>query len=193
MVDKKISQNGLKNTLQSTAFNMSSILIPIFQYIPCASIWFGIMSIPLITYLFLFFQNPSIFIHDFMFFFGYPGTYITLIGLTFSILSIIYQLRNRKYLTVNGPYKYIRHPQYVGFILMTFGLTLITIQTDPVHVFNQINGHMLILFIWIAQVIAYIVLAKIEEFALKAKYGDIYLNYVDRVPFMFPFLKLRRK
>ena len=33
---------------------------------------------------------------------------------------------------------------------------------------------------------------KIEEFALKARYGEQFLNYASEVPFMFPFFKIKR-
>ncbi len=77
---------------------------------------------------------------------------------------------------------------------MTFGMTLIGFQTSPIFNFNlgNLNGYTVLLFIWIGEVAAYIILAKIEEYALKVKFGDKYLEYVDGVSFMIPFLKLKR-
>ena len=43
---------------------------------------------------------------------------------------------------------------------------------------------------WIAEVILYIILAKIEDLSLKAKYGENFLNFAKIVPFMFPVLNL---
>ena len=43
-----------------------------------------------------------------------------------------------------------------------------------------------------AVVLAYIILAKIEDYALKAKYGDKFSEYANDVAFMIPFLKLKR-
>jgi protein-S-isoprenylcysteine O-methyltransferase Ste14 len=93
-----------------------------------------------------------------------------------------------------GPYKYVRHPQYVAFIILTLGLTLITFETNPIFNFNigNFNGFSFILIIWIGEVLAYIILGKIEDIALKAKYGDQFLKYAIEVPFMVPFLKLKR-
>jgi protein-S-isoprenylcysteine O-methyltransferase Ste14 len=73
-------------------------------------------------------------------------------------------------------------------------MTLITFNTSPVFGFNigNLNGYSVLLFIWIGEVIAYIVLGKIEEIALKAKYRDQFLKYASDVPFMIPFLKLKR-
>lgn len=190
----KINNEIIKGKLSSISTSVSSFLIPIFQYVPVTGVWFGIMSVPLITYLSLYFQNPGILIYDLNFLFRTPEIYIVLFGLTLYISSLIYQLTHRKQLIRKGPYKYIRHPQYLAFIIMTFGMTLIAFQTSPIFNFNlgYLNAYTVILYIWIGEVLAYIVLAKIEEFALKAKYGDRFLEYVNDVAFMIPFLKLKR-
>ena len=46
----------VKTKLSSVSTSITSYLIPIFQYVPCTAIWFGIMSVPLISYLVLFFH-----------------------------------------------------------------------------------------------------------------------------------------
>ncbi|MFX1446487.1 MAG: methyltransferase family protein, partial [Promethearchaeota archaeon] len=160
----------------------------------CTAIWFGIMSVPFITYLGYFFQNPEIMKYDLQFLFGTHGIYFTLFGFILFSYSLIYQLSHRNQLLQKGPYKYVRHPQYLAFILMTFGLTLVAFQTSPIVNGDPyyINGYSIIFYIWIVEVLAYIILAKIEEYALKAKYGNEFLEYADNVPFMFPFLKLKR-
>jgi protein-S-isoprenylcysteine O-methyltransferase Ste14 len=88
----------------------------------------------------------------------------------------------------------MRHPQYVALIIMTFGMTLIAFQTSPIFNFNigNLNGYTVLLYIWIGEVLAYIILGKIEEIALKARYGDDFTDYVSKVSFMIPFLKLKR-
>ena len=188
-----INKSKIKTKIISISTSISSILIPFFQYVPCTAIWFGIMSVPLITYLGFFFQNPRILISDLTFLFGSYEIYITLLGLTLFIFSIIYQLIHRKRLIRTGPYKYVRHPQYLALIIMTFGMTLIIFRTSPIFNFElSIDGYTLIFLIWIGEVIAYIILAKIEEYALKAKYGDEYIDYVNSISFMVPLLKLKK-
>jgi protein-S-isoprenylcysteine O-methyltransferase Ste14 len=128
-----MNQKGykIKNKLVSISTSISSFLIPIFQYVPCTAVWFGIMSVPVITYITLFFQNPGILLYDLMFLFRTPGTYIALVGFTFYIYALIFQITHRKELIRNGPYKFVRHPQYLAFIIMTFGMTLVAFQTYP--------------------------------------------------------------
>lgn len=190
----QISKNNIRETVQSTIFNITSIVIPILQYVPCASIWFGIMSIPLISYLILFFQYPDILQHDFQFFLGYEGTIIAFLGLGLYLYCLIFHLSHRKQLMRTGPYKIIRHPQYLAFILMTLGLTVICFQTYPILEFDSpfMNPYLFIFYIWLLEVVAYIVLGAIEDLALKAKYRDEFIEYKHKVPFIIPFLKLRR-
>jgi protein-S-isoprenylcysteine O-methyltransferase Ste14 len=189
-----INRNKIKTKLSSISTSVSSFLIPFFQYVPCTAIWFGIMSVPLIVYLGFFFQNPEILLYDLDFLTETHGFYFVLFGFILYICSLAYQLTHRKQLIKTGPYRYIRHPQYIAFIIITLGLTLVSFETSPVFDFDilSLNGYTFILYIWIGELLAYIFLAKIEEIALKTKYGDEFIEYIDKVPFMFPFLKLKR-
>jgi protein-S-isoprenylcysteine O-methyltransferase Ste14 len=190
----KINKDQMKKKASSISTSISSFLIPLIQYVPCTGVWFGIMSVPFIAYLSLYFQNPAILISDLSFLFSTFEIYIVIFGLILFIYSLVHQLTHRKQLIQTGPYKYVRHPQYLAFIIMTFGMTLIGFQTSPIFNFDvgNLNGYTVLLFIWIGEVAAYIILAKIEEYALKVKFGDNYLEYVNTVSFMIPFLKFKR-
>jgi len=189
-----LKRNKIKIKISSISTSISSFLIPFFQYVPCTAIWFGIMSVPLITYLEFFFQNPKIIKYDFDFLTKTHGFYFVLFGLIIYIYSLIYQLTHRKQLIRTGPYKYVRHPQYIAFIIITLGLTIVTFDTSPVFNFDlgSLNGYTFIFYVWIGELLAYIILAKIEEIALKAKYGDEFLEYAENVSFMIPFLNSKR-
>ena len=187
--------NWYLDKIKATALNFIAVLIPFFQFVPCASIWFGIMSLPLISYVINFLSYPGILLADFNFFFGYPGTYVALLGGVIFLYSLIYQLTHRKGLIQKGPYKYVRHPQYLGIIIMTFGLTMICLNTSPVFPFihELSNELMWVVSIWIIEALAYLLLAGIEDLYLKSKYNEIYLEYTKTVAFMIPFLKLKKK
>ena len=184
----------IKSKIISISTSISSFFIPIFQYVPCLSIWKGLMSVPLITYLTFFFQNPKILSTDYYFLFGNHSIYFIIFGFWFFIISLIFQLTHRNQLIRTGPYKYVRHPQYLAFILMTFGMTLIVFQTTPVVEFNpfHLEGYTIIFYTWIGEVLAYIILGKIEDFALKAKYGDEFIEYKNTVFFLFPTINLKK-
>lgn len=186
-------ESKIKKKIEAISTRISSILIPIFQYVPCLSVWKGIMSVPLITYLTFFFQNPKILSIDFYFLFQTPGIYFIIFGFWLFVYSLIFQLTHRKQLIRTGPYKYMRHPQYLAFILMTFGMTLIVFQTDPVVEYNpfHLSGYIIIFLIWVIEASIYIILGKIEDIALKAKYGDKFLEYRNSVAFIIPFLNFK--
>ena len=78
---------------------------------------------------------------------------------------------------------------------MTLGLTLICLNTSPIYPFVQkpFYDKSWILFIWIAETLIYVLLAKIEDLSLQAKYGEEFLNYAIKVPFMFPFFNLNKE
>ena len=75
-----------------------------------------------------------------------------------------------------GCYAYVRHPQYVGFIMVMFGFllqwpTLLTLAMFPV-------------LVWM-----YIHLARQEEREALQEFGDEYRRYMERVPGFIPHLK----
>ncbi len=188
-----LKHSKIKTKVISIFTGLSAYLLLLTQYVPCTAIWFGFMSVPLVTYLTFYFQNPGILIYDIQFLTRSYGFYIVILGLIFFIYTVIYQLTHRKQLMRTGPYRYIRHPQYVAFIIMTLGMTVVAFQTSPVFDFILYNtdGHTILFLIWIGEVLAYIILGKIEEIALKAKYGDKFLEYANDVSFMIPFLKIK--
>ena len=185
--------NNIKSKITSISTSISSLLIPFLQYVPCTAIWFGIMSVPLISYLVWFFQYPNILLYDLRFLIETQGFYIVLFGLILYIYSLTYQLSHRGQLITKGPYRMMRHPQYLAFIIMTFGMTIVVFQTSPIFEFpvSYENGFSILFFIWIGEVLAYMLLGKIEEIALKSKYGNEFLEYRNKVTFIIPFLKIQ--
>ena len=89
---------------------------------------------------------------------------------------VLYRAQQRRALATAGPYSYVRHPQYVGFILVMFGFlvqwpTLLTLAMFPVLTFM------------------YVKLAKSEEREAIAEFGDAYTAYAANVPAFIPRLQ----
>jgi len=89
--------------------------------------------------------------------------------------SILYEAQRKRALATTGPYSYVRHPQYLGFILVMFGFllqwpTLLTLAMFPV-------------LVWI-----YVRLARSEEQDAITAFGDAYRQYVRSVPAFVPRL-----
>jgi protein-S-isoprenylcysteine O-methyltransferase Ste14 len=78
-------------------------------------------------------------------------------------------------LVADGPYRYSRNPQYVGFVLMLIGVVLVTNSVQAL-----VTGSMVIVLVLLAPYA--------EEPWLRERFGRAYDEYCDRVP---RFLGLR--
>lgn len=85
----------------------------------------------------------------------------------------IYRNRKSKRLVTNGIYRYIRHPQYTGIIMITTAW-LFAWPTLPT------------LFLWPVLAVAYYKLARREETVMLEKFGEEYEGYKKRVPMLLP-------
>jgi len=88
---------------------------------------------------------------------------------------VLYEAQTTHRLAASGPYARVRHPQYIGFVLIMFGFllqwpTLVTLAMFPILVFM------------------YARLAAREEREMLAQLGDEYRRYAERVPPFFPRL-----
>ena len=105
------------------------------------------------------------------------GTVITLIGIGLVIVGWR-KLYYEKGLVTCGIYKYMRHPQYTGILLVTLGWVI--------HFPTVIT-----LIMWPILVATYYRLAKQEERELEKEFGEEFRRYRQRVP-MFISPKLRK-
>lgn len=88
-------------------------------------------------------------------------------------------LRKGKALTTTGPYRYCRHPLYLGSLMMMTGFGLLV---PSVTVFWAILGLILVI---------YLVTMRREERRLAVRYGPAWDGYVAHGPRLFP-LRLPR-
>lgn len=79
-------------------------------------------------------------------------------------------------LVTDGIYRHVRHPQYLGFILLTFGIDFLWVTFST-------------LILWPILVFLYYRLAKEEEKMMEEKFGDQYRQYTKEVPMLLPNLK----
>ena len=102
-----------------------------------------------------------------------------LIGGGFILLAaawrVLYVAQQTHQLATTGPYAHLRHPQYVGFILIMLGFlfqwpTLLTLVMFPV-------------LVWM-----YVHLARREEREVRTEFGETYAHYAGRVPRFIPRL-----
>ncbi len=103
-----------------------------------------------------------------------------LIGGGFVLLAVAWRVlfaaQQARQLATTGPYAYVRHPQYDGFILIMLGFllqwpTLLTLVMFPI-------------LVWM-----YVRLARREEREVRAELGDVYARYAAATPAFFPRLR----
>jgi protein-S-isoprenylcysteine O-methyltransferase Ste14 len=87
--------------------------------------------------------------------------------------KVLYDAQRTGTLAVTGPYAYVRHPQYAGFILIMLGFllqwpTLITLIMFPILV------------------TMYVKLARREEREVLLEFGDAYRRYLARTRAFIP-------
>ena len=106
----------------------------------------------------------------------YPiATAIIVIGLLIIIFGWKAIHENKGAMVTTGIYSHVRHPQYLGFLMLTFGMnlewtTFFTLLLYPVIV------------------VLYYRLARSEEKYSIEVYGDVYKEYMNKVPMLIPRL-----
>ncbi|MEM2099022.1 MAG: methyltransferase [Candidatus Bathyarchaeia archaeon] len=78
-------------------------------------------------------------------------------------------------LVTTGIYAHVRHPQYLGFLLLTFGINFLWTTFST-------------LILWPLLVVLYYKLAKEEELEMEKKFGEEYKRYKSTVPMFIPRL-----
>ena len=92
--------------------------------------------------------------------------------------NVLFKVQRTHTLATSGPYASIRHPQYVGFILIMVGFllqwpTLLTLSMFPILE------------------VMYVRLAGREEREVQAEFGAAYARYAASTPAFFPRLRRR--
>lgn len=98
----------------------------------------------------------------------------------FSLLAnawkVLFKAQKEHTLATTGPYAHIRHPQYVGFVVIMFGFllqwpTILTVIMFPI-------------LVWM-----YTRLAKSEERSAQTEFGKVWDGYANRTPKFIPKFK----
>lgn len=85
----------------------------------------------------------------------------------------LYQAKPCGGLKLEGIHKYVRHPLYLGTLLFIWGMFFIFPMLNNVIAFVIITVYVLIAI-------------RFEEKKLLAEFGDLYADYITRVPALAP-------
>jgi protein-S-isoprenylcysteine O-methyltransferase Ste14 len=187
-----------KSRLESLKLKITAAigyLLPFVASLPPLAAWGGLMTVPFIIYLMMMFTNISTApppLPDLT----RPGTIFIVtvagLGLILLLYSVIYLWREKsKGLVVTGPYRICRHPQYFSLIIFT---TIMTYQS--VWILQNTFGIGWLTanetrLLWILMLVAYVVIAWIEEKHLEKQFGEEWSEYRKSVGFLLPFIPLK--
>ena len=105
---------------------------------------------------------------------------LMLAGTCLFVWSFASWLKSRGKLITSGPYKAVRHPQYLGLIIAVLGLSLRSAR--PIALIS-----------WGTMTYAYVLMAYLEELALASRIGEEYVKYKAKTWFMIPTPKVSVK
>jgi len=111
---------------------------------------------------------------------GYVFIAVGLLFYSLSLYQLLPHTGRRRELLTKGLYGVTRHPQYFGILLWTFG-------------FAALGWRLINYLMWLTLCCSYLLLAEYEEVELEKTFGQDYLQYKSRVPFIIPYLKLKTK
>ena len=183
---------------QSRRTGVVAALLPFVQSIPPLAAWGGLMTIPLVSYItLLFVSSPSQFLEAlFLLFFGgfLWEQAIAVLGLGMLIYSFIHmRLAKVEGLITSGPYKFVRHPQYLGVTLFTLTLTTRSYWIGANTFGISWIDPKLTIVIWFGTFFAYTVLALIEELHLTKSFATEFEEYRQRTGFLLPFVRYQNR
>lgn len=190
----KEKEKMAKERTRSGFLKFAGYLVPLVQSLPA---WTGLMTLPFAGYLIMLLTNLPVSLPrallDFFVPFPILEKVFVIIGLLILVYSAAYMITKRKEgLVASGPYRLVRHPQYLGMVLLTLGLT-----SWSVWILNNTFGIGFLspsqtIGVWFIELFAYILLAYIEELHLSRNYGESFKNYKSQVPFLIPYLHTHR-
>ena len=169
-------------------------LLPLVASMPPMMVWGGLMTVPFAIYLLMmilnFTESPPL--PDLFNPITLMTTIVQLVSIAFLIWSVVY-LRRKKIdgLVSLGPYRLVRHPQYLALIILTLLMAYQSIWILQ-HTFGigwlSIEQTKLL---WLGMLVVYAIIAVVEETHLANIFESSWLEYRSKVGFMIPFLKHR--
>jgi protein-S-isoprenylcysteine O-methyltransferase Ste14 len=138
---------------------------------------FGSGSVATLWGLLIAFTGYELFVSIFLGVIVPVSNVIILTGMLLVIFGWNKIFRAKNQLVTTGIYSRIRHPQYLGFLLITLGMNVLWVTFST-------------LLLWPILAFLYYRLAKEEDKQMEETFGEKFLKYKSKVPTFIPKLKI---
>ncbi|MFC1486346.1 methyltransferase family protein [Thermoproteota archaeon] len=139
---------------------------------------FGSNSVATLWYLLSAFTGEKLFYSIFMGVIVPISNIVILTGMLLVIFGWKNIFRTKNQLVTTGIYNYVRHPQYLGFLLITLGMNVLWVTFST-------------LILWPILAFLYYRLAKEEDKQMEEKFGEEFLKYRNKIPMFIPKIRNR--
>ena len=185
---------SIKHYIYEFFTNIGSLLGWLCTFLPTSGMWMGLMAIPAFSYIYFLFKYGISITTGWQ---SFPVTMkisrICLLYFFYCYFFLLIQRIKHKTLITTGPYKRMRHPQYLVILLfitiLTLTLTLSTRYVFPIWPFLTENSQLLrekLYFIMLIEILIYAILILIEEYSLKQRFPEEYTQYRKQTWLLFP-------
>ncbi len=177
----------IRKALENTIGYMLPLIV---SYPGCYA---GLMSAPFLGYILLMFTLQG---GESYLFWGITMSECIILILSIALFLysvIILWRRKRTGLVISGPYRLVRHPQYMALMLFTAVLTSRSVWVILNTFGSGYLGSRETVTVWFVMVLAYIGLAIFEEHHLVRMYQEEWPDYRRRVGFLIPLITNKRR
>jgi protein-S-isoprenylcysteine O-methyltransferase Ste14 len=199
----KVGRNAFGSIISEGMRQLFGSFLAVFLFglhlLLSAGLFMGIMVIPLLPYIWrMILSANETFAAGFIFY-----LYVALFGIEFwigrliiftgiailfiSLFQLLLSKRRGNKIVKSGLYSKMRHPQFTGILLITFGISVLVATMG--RYFG--TGKFEIMSYWLLSTFGYIAIAKFEESRLTKKL-DAFRQYKKEVPFLFPIKPSKR-
>jgi len=157
---------------------LRTIWLPLIEYNPNILEWANLVLLPFIIINYFFDGGVSVSLALLIIFIG-------LLIFSLGAATWLYGKFRGEDLIDFWIYRYIRHPQYLGYIMWSYGILIL------VYFMPHVKGALLIMpsFPWLISTLVIIGIALNEEIKLLSIYGERYKTYMSNTSFMVPLPK----
>ncbi len=182
----------LRQRIPKRFLDGTGYIVPLFQSIPFG--YAGLMVMPFLVFLVGIATTAPVGLLALPFFLIYLilggfllEVILALFGFSLWTYSIAYLRTNRELGLVRmGPYRFVRHPQYLGVLLFTLTLTTRSIWIGTLPYAKSYWSGGVTISVWYAELLAYVLLAVAEEQYLLRTQNEKYAEYMQRTGFLRP-------